>query len=174
MCFNRQGKQMTFCCGCSVACGITIFSVIQIIGFTTAICSLSPINIVFSVVNLAPLVALYFLTDSYCVRMWNFVQQCVYLVLLVLALIFFIASVEPIIDLVCSDADIVAHLQKETNYDFGLEDCERQARIPAYLIWLTAALVLIPLQFMWVRVFKYYLDELKDPHADYSQLPTEE
>ena len=95
-----------------MVCSIIIYAVLAIFGFSAAMFTLSPINIVFSLVNIVPLFALYFATESYCVRMWNFVQQCVYLGLLVLALIVFIASVDNIIHLVCSDADVVGQIQK--------------------------------------------------------------
>ena len=59
----------------------------------------------FGLLNLAPLIALYIKPDSSCVRMWNFVWQCILMVILIIILILCILFAELLIGLVCHDAN---------------------------------------------------------------------
>ena len=169
------------CCGCSIAFGIMTYAAIQLLGLAGAIVSISPFNILFSLVELTPLTILYLMPDNSCVRLLNYIWQWVQMGLIICMLTVFIVAIDAIIDMACSDDNIVAALRAEhKGQSFGLSDCEDRVRVPVYWVWLLAVLVLVPLQATWIHVFKSHYEELPLPldedkaapnSAEYSRLP---
>eukprot|EP00353_Schmidingerella_taraikaensis_P004847 CAMPEP_0185577244 /NCGR_PEP_ID=MMETSP0434-20130131/9429_1 /TAXON_ID=626734 ORGANISM="Favella taraikaensis, Strain Fe Narragansett Bay" /NCGR_SAMPLE_ID=MMETSP0434 /ASSEMBLY_ACC=CAM_ASM_000379 /LENGTH=128 /DNA_ID=CAMNT_0028194753 /DNA_START=165 /DNA_END=551 /DNA_ORIENTATION=+ len=125
---------------------------------------------------MAPLIALYVKPDSYCVRMWNFVWQCVQLSFLIIMLILAIVGIEALIALLCSDSNVSYSMSSSGNdQDFGLNKCESYLRTPVYTALAVAVLGLVPLQILWVRVFKAHLDDLKqEGETEYTPIPSED
>ena len=111
MCINRDEKPTTCCAGCTLTCGIITYFVLQCLGLLAALCSMNLFNITFSLFEVAPVVALYFANESYCVRMWNYLHQIVSMVILVLVLLIAIVGIEALITLVCSDANFVSVME---------------------------------------------------------------
>ena len=111
MCINRDEKPTTCCAGCTLTCGIITYFVLQCLGLLAALCSMNLFNISFSLFEVAPVVALYFANESYCVRMWNYLHQIVSMVILVSVLLIAIVGIEALIALVCSDANFVSVME---------------------------------------------------------------
>ena len=79
--------------------------------------------------------------------------------LIICMLTVFIVAIDAIIDMACSDDNIVAALRAEhEGKSFGLSDCEDRVRVPVYWVWMLAALVLVPLQATWIHVFKSHYE----------------
>lgn len=57
--------------------------------------------------------------------------------------------------------------------DRELTSCEKSARLWIWIIWAVAVLLIAPLQFQIVRMFKAYRDELK-PEGEYNELPSDD
>ena len=52
------------------------------------------------------------------------------------------------------------------------DNCEKHARIWMYIAWGITGLVLIPIQYLIVSIFKAYRDEIKEDESEYEQLPS--
>ena len=177
MCINREVKPVECCCGCSLKCGIITYFVFACLGLVGALTSMCWWSISMSLLEIAPVIALYFANESKAVRMWNFVQQCVFLGITVIMLIAAIVGIEALVDMICNNEDVIAAIEsKDNTSEFGLAQCEDAIRLPVYVVWTCVALIFVPIQIMWVRVFKAYLDELpeKSPEEEYSQVPQED
>ena len=75
--------------------------------------SVSPFNILFSLVELTPIALLYLLPNNSCVRLLNYIWQWVQMGLLICMLTIFIVAVDTIVDIACSDDNVVAALREE-------------------------------------------------------------
>ena len=111
----------------------------MILGLAGAIVSLSPYTILFCLVDLSPLIALYFAPYNYCIRLLNYIWHCAQMGLLVIILTVFLVREDVLIDKSCDAENIVA------GESFSLADCEDIARVSIYWMWTIAALVCLPL-----------------------------
>ena len=90
--------------------------------------------------------------------------------ILIIVLILAIVMAEVLIGFVCHDANT-----NWTNTDGTLVqgDCHNNMRMPVYAALSVAVLIFVPLQVLFIRIFKAHADELKN-EAGYSELPTDE
>ena len=177
MCINRETKPITCCCGCTLTCGIITYFVFCALGLISAIASMCWWSISMAVLEIVPVIALYFANESKGVRMWNYIQQCVFLGITVILLIAAIVGIEALVDMICNNEDVIGAIHsKDNTSEFGLSACEDAIRLPVYVVWTCMALIFVPIQIMWVRVFKAYLDELpeKNSEEDYAPIPTDD
>ena len=73
MCINRDVSPPTCLCGCSLMCGIITVAVLEGLGLLGAIASLEPFSIMGSLLQCAPLIALFIWSESYTVRNINYI-----------------------------------------------------------------------------------------------------
>ena len=170
MCINRDNSPPTCLCGCSLMCGIITVAVLEGLGLVSAVASLEPFSIMGSVIQIAPLICLFIWKESYTVRQVNYIWQLCGFIFTVTALVVAIFLIEfwDVPSHVCYGASMDAYLGE----DRELTQCEKQARMWIWIIWGVAVLLVAPLQFQIVRMFKAYRDELKP--EEYSELPADD
>ena len=183
MCIDRDSTPVKCCCGCTLQCGIITYFVFAMLGLIGAIASMNAYSISMSVLEILPLVVLYFKNDSYAVRMFNYVLQCIYLAVIVIALIAAIIGIEALVAWVCNgdwvevtEVEVTHGAGEPSTFELDTAGCENAVRTPVYIVWSVGCLLFLPIQILWVRVFKAYADELSDKpnSSEYSQLPAEE
>ena len=95
--------------------------------------------------------------------MWNYVQQCVMLAILIVFLVIAVVGIEALVDVVCSDPNVISAIQDNHNdQEFGLRDCTEAMRVPVYVVWSLCVVVFVPIQVLWIRIFKAHLDDLAE------------
>ena len=103
----------------------------------------------------------------------NFIWQCIIMGLLIIVIILAIFGAEAIVSRVCENelAD-QSYMKLHEGQTEG--DCEDEARLPVYAAIAAFIVLIVPLQVTWIRVFKFYCDELKAEDQPYEQVPVEE
>ena len=169
MCINRDDKPTTCCCGCTLKCGIITFGVFAALELLGAVVEMWTFPIIGSLINIAPLVALAIKPDSAGIRLWNYIWQCIALGVIIIGLVAAVIGAEFFIAMICGAASAA-------DGDLAQDTCSNAARIPFYAAILVLIAVLVPLQVLWVRVFKAYYDELKEggSEAEYAPVPNDE
>ena len=86
-CIRREeGKPDTYCCGCSLFCGVVTVAVLNGIGLVSAIAGLNPIHIATNLFFTTPLICIFIWRDSRTCRNINFIWQCIAFVMMLVGL----------------------------------------------------------------------------------------
>ena len=149
MCINKTNKPATCCCGCSLVCGVITIGVLRTLSFIGAFLTLEPLIMIWPTIDLIPIIALLIWKNSRMVRLINFIWAAIWLVISCVGIICLFFLVRPFTDVICSDS---------SNDN---DDCEDAASVAIYIVLGFAAVVLLPVQFLFMRILKAYADELK-------------
>ena len=70
-------------------------------------------------------------------------------------------------------ADLTSNMQGAESLT---ADCEKHARMYMYIVWGACIVIIVPIQYLIVSIFKAYRDEIKEDGADgsYNELPQDD
>ena len=156
-------EKSTCCCGCSLVCGIITYFVLQCLGLINQLFHFSTAGMTWELLCITPVVCLYFFNESWFVRQWNYIWQCLILTGLILVLVLGLISAHTLISLMCSFAADSVTTEDGQQMQFDMSSaCENVSMTGFYIIFLIIGAVAITVQVMWVRLFGAYRDELTD------------
>ena len=119
-------------------------------------------SILFSLLQLGPVIAIAIKKESYTVRQVAYVWQWVMMVLFLIAMLCAIIAITAFgaaFSFGCTDAD---NLIKDADGNTAYDNCASGFMIYIYLAWATFLIIGSALQYMWIQVFKAFRDEIEE------------
>ena len=144
MCVQGKDKPFSCCCGCKISTAVIIYAVLQGISLCMNIATLYWGSILASLLVNSPLIALAFNRDSHTVRHVNFVWQWVLMVLYLIGMTAFLI-------LIITGSAFLADQMGGMSGAMG----------PIYIVWAIVFAIVVPIQYMWIKVFEAFRDELE-------------
>ena len=170
-CINYpENSPPTCCCGCSLTCGIITVGVFQAINLAINIFALNTWGVIGAFILLLPIILLAFWRESKALRFANFLIQAIGLGCLIISLIVWLVCIDgyDLPELFCN---VTTH---GVALDLGEQSCMQAVRLYLYIAWAFALIIVLPIQFLIMNIFKAYHNELKEEGQGYSQLPNED
>ena len=169
-CIDREKSPATCCCGCSLTCGVITVGVLYGLDLVGNIFALNVWGILASLFFLVPIAAMAIWKESKGLRFFNYLLQAIILGASIIALIVLVICIDgyDLPEFFCSYNNII-----DSN-DIGQQSCMKAVRLYLYGAWAAACVLWLPLQFLFMSIFKAYHDELKEDGQGYSQLPNED
>ena len=145
MCINRETKPWSCCCGCSLKCGIITYAVFVVLELIGAFVTKQVGPIIFVVLSLIPLIALAIKPDSWGIRLWNYVWQIIMMAVVCIGGVIMVIS--------AVGATAVAG-------SVGGAEAAGAVGSMMLVMLIIALSIMLPLQILWLCIFKAYFEEL--------------
>ena len=176
MCINRDKSPATCCCGCSLECGIITVAVLHAINLCAEIFALNWWGVLFACAFLIPICCLAIWKESKPLRFINFLIQAIILGAAVIGIIIFVIAIEgfDLPEKFCGVATL-GDLGDDFGAQLATNSCVKAVKMWLYIVFGALVVIYLPLQWLFMSIFKAYHDELKeDGSGGYSQLPADE
>ena len=171
-CINKEAKPVTCLCGCSLVSGIITVAVITGLSLVVEIATLNWRGVLFCLLDAVPLVCIWIRNDQRWARTYAFVWQCLLFALLCISLLLTAIFFHFVIDMACSDASTIAS-SKNTETQLKSDVCGQRLLGIFWITWSLLAAILVPLQWLFLTIFKAYREELVEP-TDYQPVQQDE
>ena len=120
-------------------------------------------GVVVSIILFLPIVLLAFCKENKALRFANFIIQAIGFGCLIISLLVWVICIDgyDLPEKFCNVSTL------GTGIDLGQQSCMTTVRLYLYVAWAFALIIALPIQYLFMNIFKAYHDELKEEGQGY-------